>query len=126
MRGYQTGRVWFEEVLLLSWQVVSDSFGTLWTVPARLLCPQDFLDKNTGVGCHFLCQGIFPTQGWNLQPLSPALADGSFTTSTTWEAPHRGEPLSIGSQTGECLLNLLPETGQCFFYVLYSSETAKK
>ena len=22
--------------------------------------------KNTGVGCHFLLQGIFPTQGWNL------------------------------------------------------------
>ena len=78
---------------------------------------------NTGVGCHFLLQGIFPTQGSNLQPLSPALADGSFTTSTTWEAPHRGEPRLIGSQMGECLLNLLPETGQSFFYMLYSSET---
>jgi len=22
--------------------------------------------KNTGVRCHFLLQGIFPTQGWNL------------------------------------------------------------
>ena len=22
--------------------------------------------KNTGVGCHFLLQGIFPVQGWNL------------------------------------------------------------
>ena len=22
--------------------------------------------KNTGVGCHALLQGIFPTQGWNL------------------------------------------------------------
>ena len=25
-----------------------------------------FSGKNTGVGCHFLLQGIFPTQGWNL------------------------------------------------------------
>ena len=25
----------------------------------------DFPDKNTGVGCHFLHQGIFPTQGLN-------------------------------------------------------------
>ena len=33
--------------------------------PARLLCPWDFPDKNTGVGCHFLLKGIFPTQGWN-------------------------------------------------------------
>ena len=26
--------------------------------PARLLCPWDFPGKNTGVGCHFLLQGI--------------------------------------------------------------------
>ena len=25
----------------------------------------DFLGKNTGVGCHFLLQGIFKTQGLN-------------------------------------------------------------
>ena len=36
---------------------------TLWTVPARLLCPWDSPGKNTGVGFHFLLQGIFPTQG---------------------------------------------------------------
>ena len=34
--------------------------------PTRLLCPWDFLGKNTGVGCHFLLQEIFPTQGSNL------------------------------------------------------------
>ena len=33
--------------------------------PARLLCPWDFPGKNTGVGCHFLLQGIFPIQGSN-------------------------------------------------------------
>ena len=33
--------------------------------PARLLCPWDFPGKNTGVGCHFPLQGIFPTQGLN-------------------------------------------------------------
>ena len=32
--------------------------------PARLLCPWDFPGKNTGVGCHFLLQGIFPTRDW--------------------------------------------------------------
>ena len=42
---------------------MSDSFTTPWTVAARLLCPWDFPGKNTGVGCHFLLQGIFPTQG---------------------------------------------------------------
>ena len=34
--------------------------------PTRLLCPWDFPGKNTGVGCHFLLQGIFPTQGSSL------------------------------------------------------------
>ena len=29
---------------------------------ARLLCPWDFPGKNTGMGCHFLLKGIFPTQ----------------------------------------------------------------
>ena len=33
--------------------------------PARLLCPWDFPGKNTGVGCHSLLQGIFPSQGSN-------------------------------------------------------------
>ena len=31
----------------------------------RLLCPWNFPGKNTGVGCHFLPQGFFPTQGSN-------------------------------------------------------------
>ena len=34
--------------------------------PARLLCPWNFPGMNTGVGCHFLLQGIFPTPGSNL------------------------------------------------------------
>ena len=33
--------------------------------PTRLLYPWDSPGKNTGVGCHFLLQGIFPTQGSN-------------------------------------------------------------
>ena len=34
--------------------------------PAKLLCRWDFSGKNTGVGCHFLLQGIFPMQGSSL------------------------------------------------------------
>ena len=33
--------------------------------PTRLLCPWAFPGKNPGVGCHFLLQGIFLTQGSN-------------------------------------------------------------
>ena len=36
----------------------------LW--PARLPCSWNFPSKYTGVGCHFLLQGIFPTQESNL------------------------------------------------------------
>ena len=61
--------------------------ATLWTVACRLLCPWDSPDKGTGVGCHALLQGIFPTKGIKLASLkSPALAGWFFTTSTTWEA----------------------------------------
>ena len=33
--------------------------------PTRLNHPWNFPGKNTGMGCHFLLQGIFPTQGLN-------------------------------------------------------------
>ena len=36
---------------------------------AKFLCPWDFTGTNTGVDCHFLLQGIFQTQGWNLNLL---------------------------------------------------------
>ena len=49
-----------------SWLTLCDPCG-LW--PARLLCPWDFPGQNTGVGCHFLLQGIFPTKGLNLRLL---------------------------------------------------------
>ena len=45
--------------------VVSDSLQPRGLQPTRLLCPWDSPDKNTGVGCHFLCQGIFLIQGLN-------------------------------------------------------------
>ena len=44
---------------------MSDSLRPHGLYPTRLLCPWDFLGKNTGVGCHFLLQKIFLTQGLN-------------------------------------------------------------
>ena len=43
--------------------------GNPMDLPARLLCPWDFPGKNTEVDCHFLLQGIFPTQGLKLHLL---------------------------------------------------------
>ena len=37
----------------------------LWTVACQALLSMGFPSKNTGVGCHFLLQGFFPTQGSN-------------------------------------------------------------
>ena len=37
----------------------------LSTGHTRLLCTWAFPGRNTGVGCHFLLQGILWTQGWN-------------------------------------------------------------
>ena len=63
-------------------------FVTLWTVTRQApLHPWDSPGKNTGVGCHALLQGIFPTQGPNSHLfISPALAGRFFTISATWEA----------------------------------------
>ena len=53
------------------------SFEIPWTVAARLLCPWDFPDKNTGV---LPCPspGDFPNPG--IEPGSPALQMDSLPT----------------------------------------------
>ena len=40
-------------------------FETLWTVSYQAPLTMGSPDKNTGVGCHALLQGIFSTQGLN-------------------------------------------------------------
>ena len=44
--------------------VVSNSLRPHGLEPTRLLHRWDFPGKNTGVGCDFLLQDIFPTQDW--------------------------------------------------------------
>ena len=64
---------------------MSDSIVTQW--PTRLLSPWYFPGKNTGIGCHFLLQGIVPSHRSNLH-LLPWQA-GSLTLS------HWGNPVLI-------------------------------
>ena len=45
---------------------ISDSLQPYGLQPTRPLCSWVFSGKNTGVGCHFLLQGIFLSQGSNL------------------------------------------------------------
>ena len=40
-------------------------FATPWSVARQAPLSMGFPSKNTGVGCHFLLQGIFLTQGSN-------------------------------------------------------------
>ena len=69
----------------------------------RLLCPWASLGMNTGMGCHALLQGIFPTQGSNphlLHPLrwqegSLPLAPPGEADSSPSEPPEK--PLMTGS-----------------------------
>ena len=63
---------WAESLLQLPMKVKVKSlscsrlFATPWIVACtKLLRPWDFQGKSTGVGCHFLLRGAFPTQGSN-------------------------------------------------------------
>ena len=72
----------WSHVCMFSRSVVSDSLRPHELKATRFLCSWDFLGKNTGVGCHFLLQGIILSQGsnphllcllhcrWILHPLS--------------------------------------------------------
>ena len=76
---FSLGHWWWMDVFLHACHVasvMSDSLQPHGLQPARLLCPWNSPGKNTGVGCHALLQGIFPTQGANsnLSLISPALA----------------------------------------------------
>ena len=53
----------FSKSKSVSLSVVPNSLGPRRLQPTRLLCLWDFPGKDTGVGCRFLLQGIFPTQG---------------------------------------------------------------
>ena len=51
---------------VLSCSIASNSFRlVVCSLLTGLLCPWNFPVKNTGVGCHFLLQEIFPTEGWS-------------------------------------------------------------
>ena len=108
-----------------------------WTVqPSRLHCPWYFSSMNTGMGCHFLLQGIFLTQGIEPKsPASPALAGGFFTTespgkpqrtvyaSTNWADYIHPNLDSAGMSVVSS--NLESQLGKCLrWYVHPTSETS--
>ena len=67
-RPFSKGSFWSRDVIMCeSESEVAQSCLTLCSpLDCTPLCPWGFPGKSTGVGCHFLLQGIFPTQGLNL------------------------------------------------------------
>ena len=68
-RSHKRMNVDLRKIRSVSCSVVSNSLRLCELWSARLLCPWSSPGKNTGVGCHVLLQGIFPTHGLNLDLL---------------------------------------------------------
>ena len=80
-------------------------FTTLWST--RLLCPWNSPGNNSGVSCHAILQGIFPTQGSNpCLFMFPALAGASLPPCVIWEA----QVMPLRSSKND-LVTLLSELG---------------
>ena len=90
--------------------------------PVRLLSPWNSPGKNTGAGCHFPHQGIFPTQGSNpcllcllgrqldSLPLAPSgkpiLLDAAAAAKSLHSCPTLCDPID-GSPPGSSILGIL-------------------
>ena len=74
-------------------------FATPWTVARQAPLSMGFSWQEYWSGLPFPPPGDLPHPGIKLESLmSPALAGGFFTTSTTWEAPTKNFPaLNVGS-----------------------------
>ena len=79
----------------------------------RLFHPWDFPGKNTGVGCHFLLQGIFPTQG-----LNPGLPH---SRQMLYCLSHPGSQSKEAPFSSNCLKDVLDVI---FFFLIYMFENS--
>ena len=109
---YPSNQVTITCGLILMRKVKSFSHACLFATPMDWSPPGSsvhgiFPSKNTGVGCHFLLQGIFPTQG-----LSPGL-------------PHCRQmlcPLMIYAEVNQCIPVHRNKSKNCIQFVLFTHE----
>ena len=95
LRGLIKREVWDKSYIFV-WRVTHDSWigqqpfaqSCLTLCKPMLPCPWNPPGKNTGVGCHFLLQGIFPTQG-----LNPGLLH---CRQILYHLSHKGSPPLMG------------------------------
>ena len=76
-------------IQLCLWVPAESCSTLLWPhglLPTRLLCPWNFLGRNTGVHCCFLLQGTFPDS--RIKPVSHVSGIGRWALycCTAWEA----------------------------------------
>ena len=73
--------IWYRSnrnlMYVLNCSVVSDSMWPHGLLPARFHCPWGFPDKNTGVGCNFLCRLSSQPRDWTQDS---SIAGGFFLT----------------------------------------------
>ena len=86
-------------------------FGTPWTEACQAPLSMEFSSKNTGMGCHFLLQEIFPTQG----------SHSHLLCLLHWKVnslllPHLGCPLYKGPWYKCALSSFLPWRTVTFFF----------
>ena len=79
--------------------VVQSDTAAPWTEATRLLYPWNFPGENTGVGCHFQFQEIFPTQQWKLHLLYLLLAAAAAAAKSLQSCLTLCDPID-GSPTG--------------------------
>ena len=99
--------------------VVSNSLQPHGLKPSSLLCPWNFPGKNTRVGCHFLLQGVFPTQG-----LNPCLLCLLHWQVGSLPLCHLGSPTTSIARAQPCARALSPvilavQVGNVFLILIY-------
>ena len=118
---------------MLSHSVVSNSLGLHGLRPTSLFCPWDSPDKNNGMGCRALLQGIFATKGrtrvshplhWqagSLPQAPPRKPSSFFKSEVAQSCPTLGDPMDtrllrpwnfLGKSTGVGCRFLLQGTSQ--------------
>ena len=97
--------LWLPLNTMLSHSVLFNFLQPYGLQPTRILCPWSFPGKNTEAGCHFLLQGIFPTQGlnphllyllhWQADSLTAALPGQPQKACLAKTSGHQPEPLDM-------------------------------
>ena len=98
------------------------TLSTPWTIAHQAPLSLEFSRQAYWSGLSFPTSGHLPNPG--IEPVSPALAGGFFTTSTTWEAP---EGSQMATFISSCLITMqlirIFLSKYCHFLLNISPET---